>query len=121
MCEKLNSYSKEIEEILIKDDNCIVKTLPIDMFYILGKRLIYRTRDKNNKGLACNIESILNFTGEFAYIKDLKDEDYTFLLYIGAIIDFIINENLNREPSQFLAHVVSPEILKQKFLSSKNK
>ena len=55
MCEKLNSYSKEIEEILIKDDNCIVKTLPIDMFYILGKGLIYRTIDKNNKGLACNI------------------------------------------------------------------
>ena len=114
LCTILNKFSKEIEELLIKNDNSTIRTLPIDMIYILGKGLIYRTRTKSIKSHATNLEDILNSSGNFACIEDSDNINFTFLFYIGTIIDFVINENLKRKPSQFLAHVMAPEILKQK-------
>ena len=116
---RLNELSKDIENK--SSDSSVIKRLPIDMLYILNKGIIYRKKKDNDNSLSIYLESILTSNGEYSSIPIKEEGDFSFLLYIGVIIDFVIKENRDRIIPKFLDYAIMPEIIKCNIRQKKNK
>ena len=105
--QKLSDELNKISQIITDLKNPNIKRLPIDMVYVLNKGLIYRKTQNNEFELS--VKGVMENIGEYGADKECN---YSFLMYLGVIIDFIIQENLKRSPSNFMDFAMNNELLK---------